>query len=319
VEIKKIHHPYNPADIHEEEIVLILGFFDGVHRGHRTVIEAGIKEAKKRNLKAVVMTFNRHPAIVYKPLEYEEHGYLTLPKRKEKLMADLGVGILYEVDFTSKLGALAPEEFVEQYMIAWNAQVVVAGFDYTYGKHATANMDLLPEYAKERFEVIKVGEQVDQNEKISSTRIRKAISTGNIEEANNLLGYYYETPGYVIHGDARGRELGYPTANITPDPFSYIPQIGVYAVMIRVGEEWYGGMASIGYNITFGQRNHYSIEVNIFDFNQMIYGEDVQVKWISFLRNEVKFNSAEELVEELDRDEQKTKKVLAKLDQSMMR
>lgn len=316
--IKKLKHPYKKNEIHQESIVLILGFFDGIHRGHQAVIKKGVEIARKNNLKAVVMTFNRHPALVYRTYDPVKHAYLTLSKRKEELIARLGVDILYEVAFTSKLGSLSPQEFVDQYIIDWHAKYVVAGYDYTYGKQAVANMDTLPELSKGKFETVVVNQQQAKQMKISSTRIRQAISNGCMKEANNLLGYYYQTNGFVVHGEARGRDLGYPTANIQIDPSLYLPKIGVYAVTIEVDGKNYGGMASIGYNVTFGQRNYYTIEVNIFDFNQEIYGEDVVVRWLEYMRDEIKFDQVSTLVEQLDADARQARQILAQLKENYM-
>lgn len=318
MEIKKLHHPYDKSSIHEDDIVLILGFFDGVHRGHVEVISKGVEIARKHDLKSVVMTFNRHPSLVYQKYHPTRHAYLTTNERKAKLIERLGVDILYEAEFTSRLGSLKPEEFIQQYMVDWNAKYVVAGFDYTYGKKDVANMDNLPKLADGRFEVVTVKKKFDDIGKISSTRIRQLITDGNIQAANELLGYYYETSGYVIHGEARGRTLGYPTANIEPHPYVFIPEVGIYAVKIKVEGKWYDGMASIGYNVTFGFRNNQSIEVNIFDFDDIIYGEDVKIKWIKYIRDELKFNSSQELVDQLDQDKVVSKEILANIDDSMM-
>lgn len=318
MEIRRIHHPYDPADIYDGEIVLILGFFDGVHRGHQEVIKKGISIAKEKGLKAAVMTFNRHPGIVYRSFDMSHYAYLTPLKRKEELMEAIGVDLLYEVNFTSKFGSLSPQEFVDQYIVNWNAKVVVAGFDYTYGKKAEANMSNLPDYAKGRFEVVTVSKKEEEHKKISSTRVRQVISEGKIDEANELLGYIYETSGFVIHGDARGRTLGYPTANIYPHPYVFIPRRGVYAVKMYVDGEWYDGMASIGYNVTFESRRNYSVEVHLFDFNKEIYGEDVRVRWVKYLREEIKFNSSEELIEQLEQDELTSKETLADVSEDQL-
>ncbi|GEK90890.1 bifunctional riboflavin kinase/FAD synthetase [Alkalibacterium kapii] len=312
--IKKIHHPYKKADIVNEKIVLVLGFFDGVHKGHQAVISKGVEIAEDKGLKCAVMTFNRHPAFVYRRFDPDKHTYLTPLERKEEIMEKLNVDILYEVDFTARFGNLSPQEFVDQYIVEWHADVVVAGFDYTYGKAAEANMNTMDKYAKNRFEIVKVEKKVDAEDKISSTRIRNYINEGKIREANELLGYIYETSGFVIHGDARGRELGYPTANIYPHPYIAVPKKGVYAVKFYVDRKWLDGMASIGYNPTFGDRPSYSIEVHIFDYKADIYGEDVKVRWVDYLRDEIKFNSVEELIKQLKQDEDDVRKILSEVE-----
>lgn len=313
MEIIKIHHPYEPKQIYDGDIVLVLGFFDGVHVGHQSVIKKGIEIARDKNIKCAVMTFNRHPAFVYRTFDPDKLNYLTPLERKEQIIESLGVDILYEVDFTSQFGTLPPQTFVDQYIVNWHAKVVVAGFDYTYGKAGVANMDTLPTYAKGRFDIVKVDKYADERDKISSTRIRRYIGEGQIRRANDLLGYVYETSGFVIHGDARGRDLGYPTANIYPHPYVMVPKRGVYAVRMQVNGKWHDGMASIGYNPTFGHRPSYSIEVHLFDYNEQIYGEDVSVKWVDYLRDEIKFNTVDELIERLDQDELDAKESLAKV------
>lgn len=313
MEIIKIHHPYSASEIVQEDIVLILGFFDGVHRGHQKVIKKGIELAKEKGIKSALMTFNRHPAFVYRRFDPEYHSYLTPLKRKEELIASFGIDILYEVEFTSAFGTLPPQDFVDQYIAGWNAKAVVAGFDYTYGKEASDNMDHLHLYAKNRFEIYKVDVENEAESKVSSTRIRQAILDGKMAEANKLLGHIYETRGFVIHGDARGRTLGYPTANVLSDPDVFMPKIGVYAVLMKVNDEWIKGMASIGYNPTFGYRKNISVEVNLFDFKQEIYGENVRIKWVKYLRNEEKYDSKEALIAQLEQDKTDSEKVLSKV------
>lgn len=313
MEIIKIHHPYHEDIIPKEPVVLALGFFDGVHRGHRTVINTAKQIAKEKNVHLALMTFNQHPSIVFKKVKPEAITYLSTNERKEEFMDELGVDYLYEVDFTSAFASLSPQEFVDQYIVGLNAVAVVAGFDYTYGKKEVAAMEHLPGYAKGRFEVIEVGKVTGEGEKISSTRIRQALSDGEIAEANDMLGYVYQTPGIVIHGDARGRTLGYPTANIDVKPGIRLPKVGVYAVRIKVGNEWYEGMASIGYNVTFEANRQLSVEVNIFDFNSNIYGETVAVEWHKYLREEKKFSGIDGLIEQLDQDEIDAREYFAQL------
>lgn len=293
-----------------EDIVLILGFFDGVHLGHQKVINEGLRIGRERGLKVALMTFNRHPKIVYQKVPVGDYHYLTQPTQKYKHIEALGVDILYNVFFNSEFGHLSPQDFVDQYIVGWHAKVVVAGFDYTYGKPSVASMKHLPEYAQGRFEIIQVAEEKTTDESISSTAIRQFIKDGEIKKANEMLGYEYETLGFVVRGDARGRELGYPTANIHPHPDSLLPKIGVYAVRFTVKGETYSGMASIGYNVTFSDQKILSTEVAIFDFDEEIYGDDVKVQWVAYLRGEEKYNNAEELIQQLKKDELQSREIL---------
>nr|WP_251006045.1 riboflavin biosynthesis protein RibF [Carnobacterium sp. ISL-102] len=298
-----MHHPYLADEIPEDKVVLALGFFDGVHRGHQEVIFRAKSLADKNNLKLAVMTFNQHPSIVFKKLNSDQHKYLSTVSRKEELMEKIGVDYLYEVDFTSAFASLAPQDFVDQYIVGLHAQTVVAGFDYSFGKKEVASMVHLPKYANNRFEIVVVEKQTLREEKISSTRIRSALEVGDMPVANNLLGYIYATPGRVIHGDARGRLLGFPTANIEVENLVKLPRKGVYVVEIVVGGRTYKGMASIGHNVTFEPNRPLTVEVYILDFSADIYGEEVKVLWHDYLRDEKKFDSIDALIAQLKQDE----------------
>lgn len=314
MEIIEVKHPYDKHKIVNEDIVLILGFFDGVHLAHQELIKEGVRIAKERNLKAAVMTFNRRPKIVYEKLPDGIYTNLTQFNQKAERIENLGVDILYKVFFNSELGKLPPEDFVEQYIVDWNAKVVVAGYDYTYGKPEIASMKTLPAHAKGRFEIVQMGEEKQSGQTISSTQIREYIQAGEIEKANKMLGYPYETLGFVIHGDARGREIGYPTANTHVHPYTLLPKNGVYAVWFTVKGNRYQGMASIGHNITFESNRQLSVEVNIFDFEEDIYGDDVKIEWVAYLRPEEKYSGVESLINQLELDEINSRKILSEKD-----
>lgn len=306
MQIIQLHHPYDLKQIPTDEVVMVLGFFDGVHKGHQKVIETGKKIAEERGLKLAVMTFNQHPSIVFQKVIPEQMKYLTSLDQKKRLMSDLGVDILYIVEFTSAFAHLAPQDFVDQYIVALNSKVAVSGFDYTYGPKEIAGVEQLPTYAKDRFDVVTVPKEEKTGEKISSTRIREMMEQGNMEEVTELLGYVYETEGTVVHGDARGRLLGFPTANVKVKSTVRLPRIGVYAVEMEIGGKWHVGMGSIGHNDTFGDGRALTVEVYILDFHQDIYGEQVVVRWNHYLRDQVKFNGAEALIVQLKQDEQDT-------------
>lgn len=308
MKVIKIHHPYKLNEIPAEDVVLVLGFFDGVHTGHQEVIRRGQQEAERRGLKLAVMTFNQHPSIVFQKVKPDHMKYLTTLSQKERHMAALGVDYLYVIEFTSAFASLAPQDFVDEYMLGLNAKVVVAGFDYTYGPKDKANMALLPEYTQGRCDIINVPKQTTHDTKISSTEIRELMAAGEMEKAADYLGYYYETEGTVVHGDARGRTLGFPTANIKVDLAARLPRTGVYAVKIKVAHEWYLGMAQIGRNITFEPDRDVTVEVNILDFEQDIYGERVRVQWYHYLRDEVKFTGVDDLITQLTLDQVNTER-----------
>lgn len=313
--MKTIHlkHPYHWQLIEKSKVVLVLGFFDGVHLGHQALINAGRKKADKEGYQLAVMTFNRHPGLVFSSIHPRDIQYLTTSKQKQEEMEKLDVDLYYEVEFTSAFGALIPEDFITQYIVNLNAEVVVAGYDYTFGPPKETSMSLLEDLADNRFEVITIKEQrLDSGQEISSTAIRKYLVEGEIEKANQLLGRPYATTGYVIHGMARGRQLGYPTANVYPDQELLIPAIGVYASKVCVQGQWHDAMTSIGYNVTFGDSKEYTIEVHILDFDQEIYGENVTIHWYEYMRGEEKFDSMEDLVIQLNQDEVDTREILRK-------
>lgn len=307
MQIINIHHPYDPEKLPQDDVVLALGFFDGVHRGHQEVINTAKKIANEKGLKLAVMTFNHHPAVVFQKIDHKKMKYITTIEQKEERMMRLGVDYLYVIEFTSSFAGLSPQEFVDEYMVGLHAKVVVAGFDYTYGKKDIANMSILPTYAKDRFEIVEVQKLSDREEKVSSTAIRECMKIGDMRAANQLLGYAYETTGVVVHGDKRGRLLGFPTANIKAPSYSLLPKVGVYVVKIKVADKWYMGMAQIGYNITFETNRPMTIEVNILDFSDDIYGEQVSVEWLHFLRGEKKFDNVDGLIAQLKQDEQDTR------------
>lgn len=307
MQVIEIRHPYHQEQLPNEPMVLVLGFFDGVHKGHQKVIETGRKKADELGIKLAVMTFNQHPSIVFKKIAPHSMKYLTTVKQKANLMAQQGVDYLFVVDFTSGFASLSPQAFVDQYIVNWQAQVVVAGFDYTYGPKEIAAMEHLPLYAKERFEVITVPKKTLTGEKVSSTRIRQALAAGEMEEVNTMLGYEYVTEGLVVHGDARGRLLGFPTANIQTKSTVRLPKEGVYVTEILIGDTWYPSMGSIGRNDTFEKNRPITVEVNIFDFHEDIYGEHVEVRWLAYLRDQEAYPSVDALVTQLQLDEKNSR------------
>ena len=304
----ELSHPYVKEFIVQEPIVLALGFFDGIHLGHKEVITTAKKVAEERGYKIAVMSFNQHPSVIFQNVDPDSIQYVSPLERKKELLKELGVDIFYLVDFTKEFGALSPQEFVDQYIVGLNAKVVVAGFDYTYGKRDIANMELLPKYASNRFEIISIAEQKSDNGKISSTAVRDLLLQGEIEKANELLGYDYIMNGVVVHGFGRGSKmLGFPTANIEVSNDTFLLKNGVYIVEMLVEGKWIPGMASIGINPTFDDVHKVTIEVNLLDFDKDIYHLPVRVKWFKYLRPELKFDGIDALIAQLKKDEQDTR------------
>ncbi|QLL72059.1 riboflavin biosynthesis protein RibF [Ligilactobacillus salivarius] len=308
MKIVKLKEPYDKNAIVDSPIVLALGFFDGVHRGHQEVIKRAIEKGKSLGVKVAVMTFDRHPKIIFQNIDGEKFKYLTMLDEKLEHFKNLGVDIAYVVKFDENLAYLSPQDFIDKYVVGLHAICVVAGQDYTYGKHDIANMDTISDFAKGRFEIITVDHLQRNDQKISSTQIRKDLDRGNVEAANLLLGYQYENHGTVEHGFKRGRKIGFPTLNVSIPKNERILGEGVYAVKVKIDKDnlWYEGMASIGHNETFGDDLEKTVEINLFNFDKSVYGEKVIVKWYKFLREMVKFDSVEELIDQLNKDKRDT-------------
>ncbi|VDG20574.1 riboflavin biosynthesis protein RibF [Lactobacillus pentosus] [Lactiplantibacillus mudanjiangensis] len=311
MQVIKLNYPDAANQIPADPIVLALGFFDGVHRGHQQVVQAARQEALAQKAKLAVMTFDQHPSVVFQQRDPQQVRYLTTVDEKAELMAEMGVDILYVLHFDAEVGAMPPQTFVDQLIVGLHTQTVVAGFDYTYGPADVANMQKLAIYGRGRFNIIEVPKAVDGREKISSTRIRQAVDAGAIDDANELLGYQYETQGTIVHGEARGRTIGFPTANVAHSNNTRVPGIGIYATMVEVNGTWIPGMASVGRNVTFGDHRPITVEINLLDFKGDIYGTHVKVRWCHRMRGEIKFDGAAGLVEQLKQDEQATRAYFA--------
>ncbi len=309
MKVIELAEPYAKSEIYPEQIVLALGFFDGVHRGHQAVIKAAKQQAQKMGVKLAVMTFDRHPSAIFQQRDPQKIQYLTPITEKLALFEKFGADIAYVVKFDEKLAYLKPQEFIDKYVVGLNAVGITAGSDYTYGPHTVANMKNLPKYAKNRFEIQTV-ELLKEDEKVGSTGIREALANGKVELAAHYLGYVYQTTGKVVHGFERGRQIGFPTLNIETSPAKQLPAVGVYAVEVGLDGKRYHGMASIGYNETFGDDLAKTLDVNLFDFSAMVYGKKVTVYWKNYLRPMVKFNSIAELIAQLEADKQHSEALL---------
>ncbi|KRL90772.1 riboflavin biosynthesis protein RibF [Lactobacillus kalixensis] len=311
--MKLVHLSYPVKNqISNKKIVLALGFFDGVHLGHQHLISVAKEIADEKNLPLAVMTFDRHPSEVY--AGNTDFVYIDTLEEKANKMEELGVDYLLLLKFTKDFSKISGQEFVDNVIVKLGTDTVVAGFDYTYGARETANIDHLPNFAKGRFEVIKVPKQTMDGKKIGSTEIRRAIENGEMELVNELLGHHYVMSGTIGHGQRNGHKLGFPTANLVWNEKKAIPKIGVYATKTKVNGKWYNSMTSVGYNITIGQPKRIYIESNLFDFDEDVYGQPMEIKWYKYTRGEKKFASLDELKEQLKKDQDEIKAYFAKSD-----
>ena len=291
----------NEKDIQQiEHTILVLGYFDGLHKGHQALFAEARKMAAEKHLKIAVLTFPESPKLAFVRYQPSLMLHLTSPEDRLQQMENLGVDYLYLIDFTSQFARNTAEQFFTKYISRLKAEAVIAGFDYHFGSDRRSAEDL-----EKLFEgqVIVVPSVNFNGAKISSTRIRETVLAGNVAESNQLLGYSLSTRGIVVHGNARGRTIGYPTANLAPLDRVILPADGVYVVDVEHDGQIYRGMASVGKNVTF-EGDELRFEANIFDFSQDIYGDTIRIFWLDKIRDMVKFDNVDELVKQLQADEE---------------
>ncbi|UXH45372.1 bifunctional riboflavin kinase/FAD synthetase [Rossellomorea vietnamensis] len=300
-----VHHPHSISKNDFPPLVLALGYFDGVHKGHQRVIRAAVEEAKEQDVSSAVMTFDPHPSVVLGHKHKHIH-YITPLEDKKEIIKELGVDYLFIVRFTSEFANLTPQDFVDQYIIGLNVRHVVAGYDYSYGRMGKGTMETLPFHSRDMFGSTTVSKltDADLDLKVSSSLIRENLKEGDVSRVKNLLGRPFKMKGTVIHGDKRGRKIGFPTANIELSDDYLTPKVGVYAVRMKIHDKWFDGVCNIGYKPTFKNPDDYSltIEVHLFDFHTSIYGEEVFIEWYDRIRDEQKFSGIEELISQIQKD-----------------
>ncbi len=283
-----------------KECVVILGNFDGVHKGHQKLFEVAKHEAQVRGLETVVFSFYPHPTWV---IGNRPKALLMSKRDKKRTVQHLGMDVLIEYPFTKDFASISPEEFFQNILMKkLKACVVVVGSNYYFGKNKAGNPSYLKSMGKIYDIEVKVVEAVMRKDQmISSSQIRRLITTGKIEAANEMLGHPYRLIGEVMQGKQLGRTIGFPTVNLIAEPDRAYPPNGVYATKIKVYSNSYLGMTNIGYNPTVnGERK--MIETHIFNFNQTIYGEEVTVEFYHFVRPEQKFESLEALRCQISKD-----------------
>ena len=282
--------------------VAAIGFFDGVHLAHKKLIKTTIEIAKKKNLKTAVITFDIHPKSILYGLDYY---YITPLQRKIEILKEFKIDYLYVIEFTKEKALLKPNEFINSYL--QDIDTIVCGFDFKFGVRGSGNVRTL--LAHNELDTVVVNEITYDGYKVGSTHIRDLINSGLVDQVKEILGDYYSIKGEVVHGAKKGRMLGYPTANINTLDY-LIPKKGVYATLTKVKDTWYKSMTSIGHNPTLNCNVDLSVESNIFDFEQEIYDEIIEIKFIKRLRDELKFDNIEDLIKEIDNDKINTLNIL---------
>ena len=286
--------------------VVTIGSFDGVHLGHQTIINNLKKSAKKIDGETVLITFFPHPRIVLFP----EHSGLKLINTQEekiKLLEQFGIDNLIIFTFTKQFSKISSIDFIRHTLVSRiNAKKLIIGYDHHFGKNREGDFEHLFELGRYyNFEVEEIQAKDIEDISISSTKIRQALKNFDIKTANKYLNYDYPLSGKVVIGKQLGRSIGFPTANIeVKDPYKLIPPNGVYVVKVEIQEKYYKGMLYIGKRPTLSEEK-ISIEVNIFDFNQNIYDENITVYFKDFIREEIKFVNFNALKNQLEKDKEK--------------
>lgn len=301
------------SDVHlQVPSVITIGSFDGVHRGHASLIQNVIEHARAKNAAAVVVTLYPHPRLVLRP-DSAMQLLSTLDERISHL-AEQGLDYVVVFPFSLEQSKLRAREFVELLRNHLNMVELVCGPNFALGYKREGTIPVLQDLAKEfGFTVTVVEPQAFEDGIISSTRVRNLVGEGEVTDAAGLLGYYPMLRGVVVHGDHRGRELGFPTANLEVPNNKLIPANGIYAVRVRLGDEWYNGAASIGVRPTFGNDGRRLVEIYLMDFSRWIYGEELQVYFIQRLRDELKFDSIQDLLTQMSSDVMNAREILGQL------
>ncbi|MBX2984857.1 MAG: bifunctional riboflavin kinase/FAD synthetase [Bacteroidia bacterium] len=293
--------------------VLTQGTFDGVHLGHRKIIERMKEIASKVGGETVLLTFYPHPRHVLNT-HPSELKLLSTMEEKIVLLEEAGLDNLVMIPFNPEFASIEPEDFVRDILFErFNVNTFVVGYDHRFGKHRRGDYSLLNSLKeKYQFDLVQIGAQEADEMTVSSTNIRKALLNGDLKTANDLLGRPYIMIAEVVDGLKLGRTLSFPTANLQiKDMHKLIPAHGVYAVSIVIHGKKYFGMSSIGANPTIVEKG-FSIEVNIFNFANSIYGEEIQVNFVHLLREERKFDSLDELKAQLINDKIEAENILYK-------
>ncbi|MDL2255706.1 riboflavin biosynthesis protein RibF [Parabacteroides sp. OttesenSCG-928-K15] len=293
------------------ELAATVGFFDGVHLGHRFLIRQLQEVAASRKLPTAVITFPQHPRKVLQS-DYQPKLLNSFTEKMQHL-EETGIDYCILLDFTPELSQLTAREFIHSLLAdSLHVKLLLVGYDHRFGRNRSEGFDEYKAYGESYgMEVYAAAQYEQEAAGISSSEIRRQLLSGHVEAAARLLSYPYQIRGHIVGGHQIGRKLGFPTANIrTDEPFKVVPATGVYAVHVCLQEKQYAGMLYIGSRPTLANGDDITLEVNIFDFNSDIYNNAIGVSFIHYIRGDIKFDTLEELITQLEADRQTVAQLL---------
>ncbi len=306
---------YNTDELRNfNNAVITIGTFDGVHLGHCTILQQVVSHARELNGESIVLTFEPHPRKLLFP--DQPLRILTPLQEKIDLITQAGINHVFVVPFTKEFAALSAEAYIQEFLVKHlHPKGIVIGYDHQFGHDRAGNINLLQDYENEGgFRVYEIPAKQIEDAAISSTKIRNALTAGHVADAANMLGRYYSLKGTVIAGAKIGRQLGYPTANISLlDAEQIVPQNGVYAIQAVIENITYNGMMNIGIRPTVSNELSLHIEAHLFDFSKDIYNKQVEIIFVERLRDEQRFPSLDALKAQLGQDALHAKQVLVML------
>jgi riboflavin kinase/FMN adenylyltransferase len=287
-----------------------IGAFDGVHIGHQHLVRSMVKQAQKDSAQSLVITFHPHPAVLLRSLSLP--FYITTPSEKQSIFYKLGVDFVLDLKFTKKMSNMDPDQFMDMVLDQYPINQLWLGKDFALGKKRSGNLTVLREIGKKKgFSIIDCPHVEDVNGKISSSEIRNWIITGNFPPTTRALNRYYSLEGKVVYGDARGKKIGFPTANLEIWEGKLLPTPGVYATWITIDDKTLPSVTNVGIRPTFESKDPTPrIEAHILNFDQDIYQKQVQLHFVEKIRIERKFNSIDELVKQIQRDARRAEEIL---------
>ncbi len=308
----QVHHGWDSLPPFEN-VILTIGTYDGVHFGHQQIINRINDLAKLHDTESVLLTFHPHPRMVIRPdLELK---LITTIDEKIKLLSDYGIDHIVVGPFSKAFASIPAELYVKDVLVNhFMPKKIVIGYDHKFGKGAKGDIHLLRDFEQDfNYEVEEISKQTIDDLSVSSTKVRKAIEQGDIVAANELLAHPFSICGEVVHGEKVGRKLGFPTANIKiPDTTKLLPPPGVYVIRAKLNQESFEGLLSIGSKPTFGDYKEQFVEAFLFDFSKDIYGQELEVILLEKIRSELKFESTNDLISQMNDDVLAGKELLIK-------